>query len=82
MPNEITPNMRSNLRDAVFHLCSCWNALNALEFEADLPDIETYNIQGLAGNIGLDPSEVYDLNNLPDAMLDEHLAKILEEVQA
>ena len=76
--------MRSALRDAVFHLCSCWDALRTLEeqFEDESLEIETDNIQTLAGEIAADPAQVYKYNKVPDSLLDEYLARILEEVNA
>ena len=62
---------REALRDAVFHLASCWDSLSVIESELGCT-IETDAIQCLAGEIG-EPAQAYRRKHLPIESLDEVL---------
>lgn len=70
--------MRTALRDAVFHLCSCWDALLTLEGHCQAgTEVTVSDIQGVAGMMEV-PGQIY--YKAPDSLLDEYLVRILEEV--
>lgn len=61
MKKQVKEEFRDRIRDAVFHLASCWDALREAEVLAGV-DIETADIEALAGDCG-DAGDAFDLSS-------------------
>lgn len=84
MPEVKTPlteeeraEARTALKDAIYHLTSCWDALNSLEGILGVT-VESSDIDSMAFGIG-SPGDAYQLET---AELDEQLDSLLEEESA
>lgn len=66
---------RTALKNAVFHLASCWDALGELEGILG-GEVETDEISGITSNVGSDPAEAFQLDA---EELDEFLNSIESE---
>lgn len=64
----------SHVREAIFHLASCWDALRQAESMIE-GDIETKSISEITSNID-DPEDAFAID---DKEIEEALAGVLEE---
>lgn len=86
MPNiTITDEIRSNFREAVFHVLSEWDALKAIEGEVQDQgeqcanwEITSDDISGLCADLS-DPHEAYDRLTLTDEMIDKCILSVGEQ---
>ena len=76
---QLTPEQRlyldASLREAVYHLCNCWNALGEVEAVLEDVEVETDDIQALAGDCG----HAEDAYRIPAENLDALLEGLTKE---
>jgi hypothetical protein len=56
------PNFRTSIRQACFHLASCWDALRQAEQRLDTGAIELNDISGMTSDIS-DPTDAYCISD-------------------
>lgn len=57
----ITPEARENLKRAIFHMVSMWDALREIEIDMNVT-IDEEKISGISSDLG-DPTEAFILNH-------------------